>query len=477
MFKKGQVTVFIIIGIVILLLSAVSIYFFQNFTTDGLTSKISNTQPIKDYIEGCLNNQLNEVIYLIALQGGYYKVPPDSLDFGVKEFDFSLQIPYYLNNGVQNIPNKEDMEKEISSALLDRVDDCLDLTIFNEYYFFIDKEKINFDVSLSNNKVGIIANIPISLSIMDSEIDDSINQNLDSNLKAKSNLEAQREVVSLNNELVDLSRIDITAGKERKIISLDRFQASTFSNLVKLIYASSNFTAEQNINGNLICLTCLSELANESNLRVNMQEVENEDSYIVIYSLRDNPGTMIFNFAHKFALSTEEGPLSIEDIDSLQAKLGEEFVYAVKAVRGDFTFYDNTDLFDIDSTTGIIRFTPTKEESGTYFVKVGIKNNDGDFDEDIFTLQITGEENSIITEDIPYLVGKMGEHFSYSVSASSSQNLALTYLDNSDLFEIDPFTGSIEFIPESAGEYDFLITITDEKNNMVTEEGTLLVIG
>ncbi|MBI2151262.1 hypothetical protein HYU21_00885 [Candidatus Woesearchaeota archaeon] len=477
MFKKGQVTVFIIVGIVILLLSAVSIYFFQNFTTDGLTSKISNTQPIKDYIEGCLNNQLNEVIYLIALQGGYYKVPPDSLDFGVKEFDFSLQIPYYLNNGVQNIPNKEDMEKEISSALLDRVDGCLDLTIFNEYYSFIDKKKINFEVSLSNNKVGIIANIPIRLSVIDSDIDYSINPNLDTSLEAKSNLEAQREIISLNNDLVDLNRIDLTAGNERKIISLDKFQASTFSNLGKLFDASSNFTVEQKKNENFICLTCLSKLANESNFRVNMQEVENEDSYIIIYSLRDNPGTMIFNFAHKFELSEKEGPLSIENIDSLQAKLGEEFVYAVKAVRGDFTFYDNTDLFDIDSTTGIIRFTPTEEESGTYFIKVGIKNADGDFDEDIFTLQIIGKENSIITEDIPYLVGKVGESFFFVFSASSSQNLALTYLDDSDLFEIDSWTGSIEFIPESAGEYDFLITITDEKNNRVTEKGTLLVLG
>jgi len=54
-----------------------------------------------------------------------------------------------------------------------------------------------------------------------------------------------------------------------------------------------------------------------------------------------------------------------------------------------------------------------------------------------------------------------GSYFSYSVIASDPDKDQLTYSDDSPMFEINPFTGEIGFVPQDAGNYSFNITVSD----------------
>ena len=425
--KRGQITLFIVIGIILLVLTIIIYSLVKNKVEEkSVTSEF--VQPVKSYIEWCLEEQLREAVSLTSLQGGHYGIPPDSVEFGITGMDFTLFVPYYLDQETLNIPTKEDVENDISFALLRRVDDCLDLTSFEKYNYSVDKENIEFDVSLSKDKVVTTAHIPLSLNVGNT--------------------------------------------KEGKIIYFDTFKAGIDSNFATLLDFSSNFTNEQKQGENYVCLTCLSDMADANNLKVNSFELEKEDSYIIIYDLRDSQDGLVFNFAHKFDLSQGEKTASLENIETLEANVGEEFSYVVKTTGNNLKFSDNTDLFDINPSTGMILFTPLGSDEGIHLILLSVEDVNGNFDEELFTLQIIKPENIPQITEIPLLSAKAGESFSYTIGASSPLGLNLTFSEDSDLLEINSLTGIMGFTPgaEDLGLHNFIITVTDEQSNKNTQE-------
>ena len=70
----------------------------------------------------------------------------------------------------------------------------------------------------------------------------------------------------------------------------------------------------------------------------------------------------------------------IESVDDKVIKVGEEFHYKVKAVNpGEepLSFSVWAYLFDIDETTGEIKFTPTEDDVGLHSVRVDVENEYG----------------------------------------------------------------------------------------------------
>ena len=133
--KRGQVTVFIIVGIIIL---AVFIFLFM-LGTGSLKSGFDREfqkavipeqlSPVKTYIDDCLELKSRTVINTLSSRGGYLEIPQDILPRSVNNpFSNSLEIVpgmetaywfYESANGIQKeqIPNKEDMEFVIANYL------------------------------------------------------------------------------------------------------------------------------------------------------------------------------------------------------------------------------------------------------------------------------------------------------------------------------------------------------------------------
>lgn len=106
--KKGQITVFIIIGI--LLLMVLGIFAYISFMTGDTGSRQEATtlplqeEGIKTYVEACLQKTARDGIELIGMQGGYYKtdrfssnyIKPtegESLEFFPQS---NITIPYWV---------------------------------------------------------------------------------------------------------------------------------------------------------------------------------------------------------------------------------------------------------------------------------------------------------------------------------------------------------------------------------------------
>ena len=102
--KKSQVTIFIIIGILILIILSIFIIIATKTNTDQSKTnqqKISQTKlsftQFNSYLQTCFDNSLKEGLYILGKQGGFFfKDQPGSIiDFDIDKAEFTS---YEKNN-------------------------------------------------------------------------------------------------------------------------------------------------------------------------------------------------------------------------------------------------------------------------------------------------------------------------------------------------------------------------------------------
>nr|MBC8435204.1 hypothetical protein [archaeon] len=151
--RKGQVTIFIILAVVIV--AAIIAYFLLRST--GTSSLSKEMQPVYNYYQSCLERHTEQGISLLGEQAGYIYV--EELDFvsgsSYKPFSsqldfFGQPVPYWMYVSGNNIlakqkPTLASMEKELETYLEDNLDNC-DF----EYYY-----SQGYDISFSEGKVNV----------------------------------------------------------------------------------------------------------------------------------------------------------------------------------------------------------------------------------------------------------------------------------------------------------------------------------
>ena len=110
--KRGQVTVFIIVGILILVI-AVSLWFLlERATTSRLREESLptslKTESLQQFLEQCLTSATEKGITFISQQGGYYRTIPPYYEFGF------VKIPYYFDATVLTVPSEQQVERELA---------------------------------------------------------------------------------------------------------------------------------------------------------------------------------------------------------------------------------------------------------------------------------------------------------------------------------------------------------------------------
>lgn len=131
MLKRGQVTIFIVVGILIIFLTA-SIFLVKTFLVGEELKEVDPTpllsDSVKNYIESCIEKTGRNALIFVAQQGGYYELPELS-EFG---------LPYYLYKNKNYAVSKDKLEQELSKY----VDGMLFFCIQN----FIPLKKAGLDI-------------------------------------------------------------------------------------------------------------------------------------------------------------------------------------------------------------------------------------------------------------------------------------------------------------------------------------------
>jgi len=222
--KRCQITLFIIIGIVILIIVGLLVYLTTYITKKGIEKEITKSeniplavQPIKTYIETCLDKTAKDALILLGKQGGrIYKTQGGTL-IDVKEIDvnsffvnyndnivsYNIYPPRYkiggsfsdpplypkemfpyvwLTNtlpaiqplegyfGISNMPPLNDSDGANSihfqiGAYIDKhIGNCTDLNVLEEQGFEI-KEKggLSADVTIAKSDISVHLNYPLEI--------------------------------------------------------------------------------------------------------------------------------------------------------------------------------------------------------------------------------------------------------------------------------------------------------------------------
>lgn len=148
--KKGQVTLFVIIAIVIVVLG-VSLFVFK----DKIFTKTSSiqTQEVSTYVIDCIEKSLFSAVYEVAETGGYYIPSKDSTDSG---------IPYYLINNQNKVPSITQIEYEISENLEFLISSCVSNSSFSDLNVIFGKPEVLSEIK--EDRIFFSVNYPLNIT-------------------------------------------------------------------------------------------------------------------------------------------------------------------------------------------------------------------------------------------------------------------------------------------------------------------------
>ena len=150
--KKGQVTIFIIIAI--LLVSIIVIFFlFRNSLNSNLLTH--DNEEIYIFVESCIEETIEEGIFFISSRGGYFDLPRTY-------FEESIPTSYWTYCRDVS-PEISLVEKELSKYLENQLQYCVNSRDFKNKEVFFGKK--NADIKIKGNTFFIELQMPTSINI------------------------------------------------------------------------------------------------------------------------------------------------------------------------------------------------------------------------------------------------------------------------------------------------------------------------
>jgi len=234
--KRGQVTLFIVLALVILAIIGVISYYYANLTELDI-GDITLPQEVRNYKEtlnDCLGTITEEAVILISLQGGYFNLPDEN---------FEDIIAYYYIKGQSTIPTLRQMGSELSNYVRTYMDSCIMQD--NQY-------------DIKTNEKQITTNI----------LQDSVNFKINYDFALTFN------------------------EKEYKI--KDEYSNEYQLPMGKMYNIASSIIQEQLQDKDNICYSCILSLAAENNVKIKINSFENS----LLFTIIDKDYT--FAFANQY---------------------------------------------------------------------------------------------------------------------------------------------------------------------------------
>ena len=169
-YKRGQVTIFIIIAVIILAL--VGGYFLLRGTTTGSNAIPADIQPAYTSFLSCLQQDTSSGIGILETRGGYIDLPPFEpgntyMPFSSQLYVAGVSVPYWYyvsgnNIAREQVPSQSDMESALSDFIDQRIRQC-NLQDFYDQGFVITMQDPKASVSIKDSSVDV--NLDMQMTI------------------------------------------------------------------------------------------------------------------------------------------------------------------------------------------------------------------------------------------------------------------------------------------------------------------------
>lgn len=168
--RRGQVTIFIIIAIVIVAGIVGYSLLKDRIKVEGLPREVL---PVYEYFLSCVEDETKIASFVMGSQAGYLEVP--EFEAGSEYMPFSSQlnflgvgVPYWYyvsGNGIakEQVPSKEKMEEQMRKYLEERIREC-DFSRFELQGFIIGNGEPKVDVNIKENEIEAGIEMPLTVS-------------------------------------------------------------------------------------------------------------------------------------------------------------------------------------------------------------------------------------------------------------------------------------------------------------------------
>ena len=168
--KRGQATVFIIIGIVVLIAVILVFFLKGNLIAEKISPEdareilTSQLNPIEEHIEECISKVASDGIKNLALQGGTF-TPISYAVYNGSNVQYLCYKEPGTSTCIQKPLTRAKVESQISDYVKTQIFTCLDLSQFEkDKRFRFTTGKLNADAHIDDNTVQVNVNYPITLS-------------------------------------------------------------------------------------------------------------------------------------------------------------------------------------------------------------------------------------------------------------------------------------------------------------------------
>ena len=409
--KAGQLTAFIIVGIVILAIAAVVLY-VRTLTRPAPPPTPPELAPLKAFVEACLEQAGKAALLEVGQRGGYVEpVPLPSFNY----FGNDTATWFYLDRAF--VPEKKAIEFELGVGALRQLPSCIaDFESFRAEGFEIETGNATPNITIGEREVFFKLNWPIKL---------------------------RRGAVEA---------------------TLDEFGATIPVRLGIIYGIIKDYILEQQALPSMLCVSCLVKLAVKNDIV--FDSVYEGD--LILLKLVDDV-VKVGGRPYEFAFGVRLGALPPEIVPTPAVTLQEiadqeivaesELKIELKATGTAPTFKEYSPICVIEQTRFLV-CRPTNENVGTNLVLVEVTAKEGS-DTELFALEVKKLNHPpVVTKPAEgeIITSTAGAPLTYQIDADGD---LLTYsLLTGPAITITP-TGQLIWIPTEAGVYAVVIEISD----------------
>ena len=152
--KRGQITLFVILGMIVIGAVALGFYLRQQTASKevaeeaaGLSTLPPDLAELREEIDGCAKLVSDEALYLVGQQGGYSLAPDDAIVSG----DYSIALG--VASGARTLASEDTLKSEIASYVESFLPECVNYASYQDLEIF--DQPAETSVNLNDEKTDL----------------------------------------------------------------------------------------------------------------------------------------------------------------------------------------------------------------------------------------------------------------------------------------------------------------------------------
>ncbi|MBI3032079.1 hypothetical protein HYY69_01280 [Candidatus Woesearchaeota archaeon] len=164
-YKQGQITIFIIIGLVLIIILGLTAYFSQTMYVKKLFLD-KDLATVVTFTEQCIKDAADQGVFLLAMQGGYITLPEVLDKDPFASINNGFKVPFWFYRSRDYMPSTSQVEYQLVTFVNDQVASCINnFNAFRTTYDLSEIKGIQTSVVLLDKKVTITTEIPTTLKL------------------------------------------------------------------------------------------------------------------------------------------------------------------------------------------------------------------------------------------------------------------------------------------------------------------------